>query len=165
MKVRVGSGACIALPFPQFSLRRVVNATPRPLYLRVRATVPILQEAVLASCLSGWVRKLLPPPGFKPRTVHLLANRTVTCAIPFWNEGTDKKSLKPVSPYEAPSQFWCVRKACVNGDRFCRLLIYEEWQQWRKILQDIFASTVTKHSVSRVELSLWKCLKYVNFAT
>jgi len=40
------------------------------------------------SLVNFWmVGKILAPTGV--RTVHLLANRTVTWAIPAWNEGTD----------------------------------------------------------------------------
>jgi hypothetical protein len=35
---------------------------------------------------SGWVRKILPPPGFDPQTVQFVASRYTDCAIPaHWN--------------------------------------------------------------------------------
>jgi hypothetical protein len=60
----------------------VVNATPRPLYLRERPG---------ALCVGGWVSpragldgcgKSRPPPGFDPRTVQPLASRYTVYAIP-----------------------------------------------------------------------------------
>jgi hypothetical protein len=33
-------------------------------------------------CLSGQVRNISPPPGFDPRTIHLVASRNTDCAIP-----------------------------------------------------------------------------------
>jgi hypothetical protein len=43
----------------------VVNATPRPLYLRKK---PQYSDVGGAQGLSGRVRKFSHPPGFKPRT-------------------------------------------------------------------------------------------------
>lgn len=139
----------------------MVNAISRPLYLRVRASVPILREAVLASYLSGRVRKFLPPPGFEPWTVHLLANRTVTCAIPAWNEGTDKKSLKPVSPYEAPSQFLCVSKSCVDRD-LCRVTAMDKDPAGHIHVDSHEAFGIQGWTSIATHI---RCLKCVNFAT
>jgi hypothetical protein len=59
----------------------VVNATPRPLYLRETNPVPIVYEA-------GWTpgpvwtgAKNLVSPGFDPRTLQLVAGRYTNCAI------------------------------------------------------------------------------------
>jgi hypothetical protein len=52
----------------------VVNATLRPLYPRQRDPVPIYRRLSGAQGRSGRVRKILPPPGFDPRTVQLVAS-------------------------------------------------------------------------------------------
>ena len=56
---------------------------PRPLYLRERDVVPIVQKA-------GWApgpvwtgaENLVPPPRLDPRTVQPIASRYTDCAIP-----------------------------------------------------------------------------------
>ena len=48
---------------------------PRPLFTPGKDPVTIVLEAVWASGRSGQVRKILPPPGFDPRTVQPVASR------------------------------------------------------------------------------------------
>jgi hypothetical protein len=60
----------------------VVNTTPRPLYLRERDPVPIVQEAGGPQGQSGRVRKTSPSPGFEPLTVHPVTSRYTDWAIP-----------------------------------------------------------------------------------
>jgi len=47
----------------------------RPLFTPGKDPVPIVQEAGWAQGRSGQVRKILPPPGFDPRTVQSVASR------------------------------------------------------------------------------------------
>ena len=58
----------------------VVNATPQPLYLQEKASVPSVQDAAqVPGGLdgSGTEKNLSPPPGFEPRTVqHIVSHRT-----------------------------------------------------------------------------------------
>ena len=62
-----------------------VNARPRPLYLREKDLVPILQEAGWAPGQSGQIRKTSPPLGFDPRTFQHVASRYTDYAIPAHN--------------------------------------------------------------------------------
>jgi hypothetical protein len=52
-----------------------VSVTPRPLVTPGKDPVSIVQEAGWAQGRSELVRKILPPPGFDPRTVQPVANR------------------------------------------------------------------------------------------
>lgn len=54
----------------------VFNNTPRPLYLRQRDPVPIIQGRF------GRVRKISTPPGVDPRTDHPVANRYTDWTVP-----------------------------------------------------------------------------------
>ena len=60
----------------------VVNATPRQLYARERALVPIVQAA---RCASGsvWTSwNISPPPGVDPRSVQPVASPYTNYATP-----------------------------------------------------------------------------------
>ena len=60
----------------------VVNATPRLLYPREMAPVPIVKEDGWAPG-PDWRREtFLPPPGLEPRTVQPVASRYTEDAIP-----------------------------------------------------------------------------------
>jgi hypothetical protein len=72
----------------------VVNATPRPLYLR---------DWTSAHCIGPWagpsgvidvLRKISPPPGFNPQTDQPTASRYTDWAIPAY-----QCSLKVVTPW------------------------------------------------------------------
>jgi hypothetical protein len=59
-----------------------VSVTPRLLSTPGEDLVPIVQEAGWASGPVWTCAKNLPPPEFDPRTVHPVASRYTTCAIP-----------------------------------------------------------------------------------
>jgi hypothetical protein len=53
----------------------VINATPRPLYLRERNSLPAVQVAGGPQGQSGHVRKISQPLGFDPRTFQPVVSR------------------------------------------------------------------------------------------
>jgi hypothetical protein len=61
--------------------RWVVNATPRLLYSRREAWYPFYRKLGGPQDRCKRVRKISPPPGFDPRTVHLVASRYTDLAI------------------------------------------------------------------------------------
>ena len=75
-KTRGGGSRCIALLFNLGARwRRVVNATPRPLYPREIEPVPIVQEVGWAPGPIWTVAENLAPSEFDPRTVQPAASR------------------------------------------------------------------------------------------
>jgi hypothetical protein len=56
----------------------VVNVTPRPLYPRKDTRYPLHRRLGGPQDRSGRVWKISPPPGFDPRTVHLVSSRRYT---------------------------------------------------------------------------------------
>jgi len=70
-----GESRCTPRRYMRVSGQRL----PRPLYPRERDAVSILQD--ISACLDrcGISR---PPPGFDPRTIHLVANRNNGGSIP-----------------------------------------------------------------------------------
>jgi hypothetical protein len=59
----------------------VVNATPRPFYSRERPGTHCTGGWGGPQGRSGQVRKIVPPPGFDPRTVQPVASRYTDRAI------------------------------------------------------------------------------------
>ena len=47
----------------------------------IQAAVVLLGERPGTHCQSGWVWKILPPPGFNPETNQPVAGRYTDCAI------------------------------------------------------------------------------------
>ena len=64
----------IAVHFLDHGTRRGwgVSVTPRPLF---KTRYPLYRRQGGPQDRSGWVRKISPPPGFDPRTVHSVASR------------------------------------------------------------------------------------------
>ena len=60
----------------------MVTATPWPLYPRGKTRYPLYRGLRGTRGRRGRVRKILPPPGFDPRTVQSVASRYTDCAIP-----------------------------------------------------------------------------------
>jgi hypothetical protein len=59
----------------------VVNATPRPLYPRKETWYPLCWSPGGPQGRYGWVRKILSPPGFDPRSVEPVASRYTDCLL------------------------------------------------------------------------------------
>jgi hypothetical protein len=60
----------------------VVNATPRPLLRTGKSRYPWYRRLGGPQDRSERVRKISPPPGFDPRTVHPVGSRYTDCGIP-----------------------------------------------------------------------------------
>jgi hypothetical protein len=67
----------IALPFLDNGTKRGwgVSVTPRPLFTPEKTRYPLYRRMGGPQSRSGEVRKILPPPGFDPRTVQPVASR------------------------------------------------------------------------------------------
>ena len=60
----------------------MLSATPRPLYPRcTQLLVPLHKWLGGPRGRSEWVRKMSPPPGFEPRTVHPVTSRYTDYAV------------------------------------------------------------------------------------
>jgi hypothetical protein len=62
----------------------VAISTPRPLYCRERDPLPIYRRLGGPQGPSGRLRKILPPPGFDPRTVRPVARHTTMGGLAKW---------------------------------------------------------------------------------
>jgi hypothetical protein len=84
----------IAIPFYDHGTRRgwVVSVTSRPLFTPGKDPVPIVEGLGGPQGRSGQVQKILPPPGFDPRTVQPVAS----CYIDF---ATGPKGGEPKSKF------------------------------------------------------------------
>ena len=60
----------------------VVNATPRPLYLRLKEPVPLYKRLCGPQYRFGRVRKISLPRGFDPRNAQPVASRYTDYANP-----------------------------------------------------------------------------------
>ena len=72
-----GGSRGIALPFHDHGTIRgwVVSVTSRPLFTPVKSRYPLYRRLGGPEGRFGKVRKILPPPGFDPRTVQPVASR------------------------------------------------------------------------------------------
>jgi hypothetical protein len=60
----------------------MLSATPRPLYPScTQPLVPLYKRLGGPRGRSEWVRKMSPPPGFEPRTVHPVTSRYTDYAV------------------------------------------------------------------------------------
>jgi len=60
----------------------VINATPRPLCPRKETGYQLCRKLGGPQSWAGWMWKILPPPGFDPRTFQPVASRYTDYSIP-----------------------------------------------------------------------------------